>query len=1085
MKRCFFLLLVVLFFSSVLATDVAYVVRDVDNVEVNVISGIEALGFSYELIDDSKISSTDFDKYGMILVWDELLSDAELLPVGEKNSLVANSYYLEDWGIADYAGSQVSTGYLSGKILVDNMVTDGFQLLSSVSVYSKTNVVLYHLPYSVKRAPGLVNVVSTDNSNKYPVVGIINGGGKLYLGGTSSERIAFFGITESDYWSSNSMKLFKNTLHWVLTGEDGDGDGFFYDEDCDDSNAGLWQILSGYSDNDGDGFGAGSLMEVCSGNFLPKGYSDVDGDCNDSDALYNLDSDDVFKNCVNDAPIVYPLGKLVVNETDVVVIDLNVSDPEFDFLEYEIDDGRFVENGGMFRWQTENGDEGVYVFWVVVSDGEFEVEVRVEVEVLNQLSVWDEISDVGWDEDSNNFLDLKLYVSNGDGDDLIFFVNSTSEDKNIKIEDIDDGVVKFSVDKNWNGEDWVVFSVYDGSSVVNSGNVTLRVLPVNDAPKFIDNPGKIGDKTWSEGGGLDDEVNLSYYFSDVDFDVLVFDVVGNHFITVEINQSTGMVSFYSDADWFGSENIVFSATDGFDIVYSNAIVLTVIDVNEVPEFGNFSCEGEIDEDVGHECELSADDFEGDDFWFSVVDGKNADCKINGDILLYVSKKDYVGAGSCLIRVSDAYGYSERLIEFEILPVNDAPRIVKYAPVGSLKLMEEVDEIFSVVVSDVDDEDLEIYWALDSENVSTGKSYLFNRQKGVYSLEAVVSDGEFSDSHVWNVFVGDISDFSCEEVGGFVFGEDEICLGDVLGVSDVNCCSIAPTERPPEFSDAKTCSSAKLNLSSGLKIDIVYPDEGDEFEPGEGIEIEIDVDNNFDENLNLDVGVYLYDISDEDSIKNADDSVRVKKADGETLGFVLDVPENIDVDDDYVIFVRVVDRGEVYCNEDFVKIDLERVDDDVVIDSFRIVGDDLICGSYVSVEGKIKNLGMSDWDDVVFVVKNSELGIFEESEEFELEEFGGDDVVKKNFGFRIPDDAVAGDYKLEGSVSYGGGKFSTSVDLVLEECRKLSVSSSVVEPVGLNGIISEAVREENGNSGFVILGGALILLLIILIVILFL
>ena len=1087
MRRYFFPVLVLILFSlsGVLATDVAYVVRDVNNVEANVVAGIEAMNFSYELIDDSEISSTDFDDYGMILVWDELLSGAELLPIGEKNSLVANTYYLEDWGIADYAGSQVSTGYVSGKVLVDNMISDGFQVLSSVNVYNKTKVVLYHLPYYFKRAPGIVNVISTDNYHEYPVVGMINAGGKLYSGGSASERIAFFGMTEAEYWSSDSVKIFKNTLQWVLMGEDGDGDGVFYDEDCDDSDSDLWRILFGYVDDDGDGFGVGELVDVCSGDFLPIGYSDIDGDCDDLDDSYNLDSDDVYKNCVNDAPIVPGIVELVVNEGDVVVIDLNVSDPEFDVLGYEIDDGRFTEEDGVFSWETGSDDEGFYVFVVVVSDGEFEVEVEVEVEILNQLSVWDEIPDVEWDEDTNFSLDLNLYVLDGDGDNLSYFVNSTSSDKNISVEGLEGGIVEFSVERDWNGEDWIVFAVWDGSSVVESGNVTLRVLSVNDAPVFS---GEIENEMWDEESFLEDAIDLNDYFSDVDLDVLEFGVVGNDSIDVEINQESGVVSFYSGEDWFGNESVVFFASDGFDFVYSNVVGLVVVDANEVPEFGEFVCEVEIDEDVVYECELNASDFEGDDFWFSVIDSENVGCDFDGDDLIYVSESDYFGGGSCFLRVSDGYGYSEILIEFEVLPVNDVPEIVKYSPVGNIRLMENVDEFFSVVVFDVDDGDLEISWSLDSKSVAVGDGYLFNQGKGDYSLEVVVSDGEDFDSYVWDVFIGDVSDFTCEEVGGFVFDEDEICLGDVLGVLDVSCCSIVPNERPPEFSDAKTCSSEGLNLSSGVKIDIMDPDGGDEFAPGEEIYIEIEIENDLDEDLDFDVEVYLYDVSDEDSVDNVDDKVDVNEGDSEVLEFVIDIDDDIDDENDYVVFVRVFDKDGVYCNEKFVKIDLERAEDDVKIESFKVVGNDLVCEDFFSVEGRIKNFGSSDQDDVVFSVRNSELGIFgsskddsgePDSEGFELERFGGDDDVRKSFDFRIPDDAGVGSYKLEGVVSYGNDEVSRFVDLNLGECRKLSVSSSVVEPVSLGGVVSGSVVEEKSMLGFVVLIFVLILLFVVL------
>lgn len=57
--------------------------------------------------------------------------------------------------------------------------------------------------------------------------------------------------------------------------------------DCNDSNANIWHNISGYKDSDLDGFGAGSLMNVCSGNNLSSGYFSVNTDCNDSNAEIN------------------------------------------------------------------------------------------------------------------------------------------------------------------------------------------------------------------------------------------------------------------------------------------------------------------------------------------------------------------------------------------------------------------------------------------------------------------------------------------------------------------------------------------------------------------------------------------------------------------------------------------------------------------------------------------------------------------------------------------------------------------------------------------------------------------------------
>ena len=75
--------------------------------------------------------------------------------------------------------------------------------------------------------------------------------------------------------------------------KDNDGDG--YDgktadcssgTDCNDANAAVWQLLTGYVDADGDGYTVGSAVSVCSGNSLPSGYTvmSLGTDCNDNDA---------------------------------------------------------------------------------------------------------------------------------------------------------------------------------------------------------------------------------------------------------------------------------------------------------------------------------------------------------------------------------------------------------------------------------------------------------------------------------------------------------------------------------------------------------------------------------------------------------------------------------------------------------------------------------------------------------------------------------------------------------------------------------------------------------------------------------
>lgn len=76
----------------------------------------------------------------------------------------------------------------------------------------------------------------------------------------------------------------QSRLEELFTTVDQDGDGYTLLEDCDDQNASFWRVASSLIDADLDGLGAGQPVEVCRGDVLPAGYSDNDGDCDDSSA---------------------------------------------------------------------------------------------------------------------------------------------------------------------------------------------------------------------------------------------------------------------------------------------------------------------------------------------------------------------------------------------------------------------------------------------------------------------------------------------------------------------------------------------------------------------------------------------------------------------------------------------------------------------------------------------------------------------------------------------------------------------------------------------------------------------------------
>ena len=1048
--------------SSVLAEDIGYIVKDTANPDTNVINAIKELKYTYKLIGDSALPYTNFSKYKIVLIWNERLSNYNYIPVNEKKSFVANSYYLKDWKIADYVNELGSSGYAFGKIASSHVITE--DLPSLFQIYETKGIGPYGLPYTIKdRARGIKSII-IDNSNFYPrsITGIIPKGGELYTGKTSKEyakeRIGFYGITETGYWTGESRQLFKNTLKWVLEGEDFDKDGFREEFDCNDNNAAINPNAEEISYN--------GIDENCDGKDLidvdKDGYNAIisgGNDCNDNDETINPGSADVYKNCKNDAPLIDYIQRIIVSEGEIAIVITNAIDPENDTLIYSINDSRFIqENKNTFKWQTGYDDYGEHFFKAKASDGSLETEKKFEVSVRNKnlAPVCSNIPDLEWKEDETANLNLNNYCFDPDGNTLYYSIKETSESDNIILKSLENGIAVFSSKKDWNGNDWIIFSVTDARDEILTNKINLKITSVDDAPIFIKN---IEDIIFSKGTNLINYLNLKQYFIDPDSN-LSFSVTGNYFINITIEN--GFVSLYPKKHWFGDENIVFSATDGTNTLYSNAILLNVFDSNEPPEFEEMKCKTSILEDNEESCILNATDYEGDAFTFSIASENNLKCRIENENLKYISFQNYNGIASCVIRIKDNYGYNEFLFKVNIAAVNDAPIIKNYSPEGNPKIRNNTNRIFSVNAIDIDS-NITISWLLDGVKVGNNASYIFNKNNGNYNLTVIARDSELEAGYFWNVFVGDISMFTCLEASGYICTEKQTCKGELLGVFDSSsCCSIQCSEKPPEFKEIDKCE----NASSNLILEIKKPGEDDKFEFGEKINFEVEIENKAKSD-SFYVEAYLYDITNDKVLDEKEESIDIGKNAKKTINFEFNASDEMDDEDKYALFLKA--EGDE-CSENYIEIGSERSRYRSIIEEIKLEPLIASCGDYIELNLKIRNKGAKD-DKIYVLVESKELKINEKSEEFELEKYGERDLKKQSFNLRIPENLKEEKYKIAASAIYNGGRDSKTIELALGNCKKTEKETNEIGKVQLTGTSKEILtkNKENGNKLALILG----------------
>jgi hypothetical protein len=475
--------------------------------------------------------------------------------------------------------------------------------------------------------------------------------------------------------------------------------------------------------------------------------------------------------------------------------------------------------------------------------------------------------------------------------------------------------------------------------------------------------------------------------------------------------------------FFGATEVEFWKPETHQL-FSNTIqwlLDNTIDPNDgKPVFDEILCEQVINEDIEYNCQLSASNHENDPMIFSTGTEENLECTIkNNNELHYKSSPDYNGLASCELIVTDVDGSTSLIFDTNILPINDAPRILSKNPEEIvIKIPFGFAQDFQINAIDVDSQ-FSISWLLNNQEVSTTESYFFDQPKGTYILQVLLSDSEFQTSNIWSIIVGDSSQFTCNEVSGEICSTEEVCSSDFIDVKDTNlCCTITCEPKPPEFKDADTCNA--IDSRFDLKITNVESD----LELGKKAEVEIEIINNFDKDQNIEVEVFLYDLTEDKVISEAKEEFELGKGRRRQTSIDILIPENpddIDLDNDFAIFVKAEDK---ICNQDFKDITINRPEKKIFIKEINFP-EKAFCGERIKAKIELENIGKNDQDISIEVESNS-LDISEESNIFEIR---SRDEESEDFTFDIPTEINSGIYEIQ---------FKILANKALSETREINI-----------------------------------------------
>ena len=226
---CIILLSAVIFSLGVVyaAADVAYIYDKSFNIDNNIIQVFNNKNLSVDKIQVSQVSQTDFSQYRLIFVGDERFRNPGLIPISKYPSIVSNYYNGKDWGLTDNDGVSKLAGSKPLSVRKNNQV---IQVYTNAFFNEGSSVAIpYYYLGNENKAQGFVKHAGTHTGDQDvdlgDVISLANESARLKNGQITSDRICYYGIVESDFWTPAAKQLFEDCVGFVAS-------ACFKDSDC-------------------------------------------------------------------------------------------------------------------------------------------------------------------------------------------------------------------------------------------------------------------------------------------------------------------------------------------------------------------------------------------------------------------------------------------------------------------------------------------------------------------------------------------------------------------------------------------------------------------------------------------------------------------------------------------------------------------------------------------------------------------------------------------------------------------------------------------------------------------------------------
>ena len=254
------------------------------------------------------------------------------------------------------------------------------------------------------------------------------------------------------------------------------------------------------------------------------------------------------------------------------------------------------------------------------------------------------------------------------------------------------GTFSFAPAANYNGPvPTVTYTISDGHGGSSTATVSVTVTPVNDAPVAVSDGASTAEDT---------PVTVAVLANDFDLegDSLTVTAASAASGAVVINPD-GSLTYTPSANFFGSDTITYSISDGNGGTATATVAVTVASVNDNPVALNDAASTSEDTPVSVAVLANDTDADGDVLTVTAASASNGTVVINPDgTLLYTPVGNFNGTDIISYMISDGNGgVVSATATITVAAVNDAP----VANGDSAAVTEDTPVSGSVLANDTD------------------------------------------------------------------------------------------------------------------------------------------------------------------------------------------------------------------------------------------------------------------------------------------------------------------------------------------------------------------------------------------------